>query len=389
MRIEDMEFLTRIQKTQKAMQNCGFDLLLAFGNETEPQYVRYFSDYWPSFESAMVLIPAQGNAVLLIGPESGTYAAAWSRIRRIERVMVLRESSEPEYPGEKLNTLANLFQEHLAQDSKRRIGIVGYPLMAAPVYQAIQEAAAAFGCEIRRAEKLVIEQKMIKSPAEIELMKKAAQISEAAIIKGIEEIRVGMTETQVVGLAEAEVRRLGAEGEAYPMWVLSGDHTCHAIGRPDPARVIAAGQLVQLQFGARVGGYASSVGRPVMMGKVPDEVRELVEIGLEAHLRTFEWLQPGIPASEVDKQYRAFLQSKGAQGCNLYGPCHGTGLMEGEHPWIEANSEYILEPGLTYMADTFLHRGQYGLRWEDQLVITASGVERFTHQFLEPIVIER
>lgn len=384
-RISKEEFAQRIRKTQEAMERAKLDILLTYGNEAEPQYVRYYADYWPSFESAMVMIPLRGEPLLLIGPESLTMAEYWSAIPRIERIKVLRESSEPEYPGEKLNTLQNIFKEHLGDRTNGRIGICGYPLMYAPVYQGILEAASELNCEVVRAEQLVIRQKMIKSPAEIEIMRYAARISEAACVKAIESLRPGMTETQVVGIAEAEIRALGAENEAYPMWVLSGRNTTHAIGRPDPGRMIGENDLVMLQIGARVSGYASSFGRPVILGKMPEEVRDLVEIGLEAHLRTFEWLKAGTPACEVDRKYREFLAGRGASGCNLYGPCHGTGLMEGEHPWIEANSDYTLEPGLTYMADTFLKRNGYGLRWEDQLAITESGVDVFTDAYLRVI----
>lgn len=386
--IDINEFSLRVVQTQEAMQNAGIDILMAFGNEAEPQYVRYYADYWPSFESSCVLIPLKGSPVLLTGPEAETLAAYSSQIKRIERIKALRESSEPEYPGEKLNTLYNLFGEFLDEDSSRRVGIVGYPIMNAPVYKAICEAAAAYGCEVLRCDELVIRQKRIKTPGEIAIMRRAAAISQDAVLRTLQDLHPGMSETCVVGIAEKEIRALGAESEAYPMRVLSGERTQHAIGRPDPNRIIQPGQLVQLQFGARLAGYASSVGRPVMMGKVPDEVKDLVSIGLEAHLLTLEWLKPGIPAKEIDRKYREFLQKHGAQGCNLYGPCHGTGLMEGEHPWIEANSDYILEPGLTYMVDTFLQRNGYGLRWEDGAVITETGVEAFTDQRLELSVID-
>ena len=254
MKIENKEFIQRVKNTQAAMESAGLDILLTYGNEAEPQYVRYYSNYWPSFESAMVMIPREGDAILLIGPESETLARYWSEIPRIERIKVLRESSEPEYPGEKLNTLYNLFAEVLNENSLRKIGICGYPLMYAPVYEGIRQAAAAFGCEVVRSEDIVIRQKMIKTPSEIEIMRQAALMSEAAVVKAIENVHSGMTETQLVGIAEAEIRALGAEGEAYPMWVLSGENTTHAIGRPDPTRVIQKNDVIQLQFGARLSG---------------------------------------------------------------------------------------------------------------------------------------
>ena len=60
-RIEDQEFRERVCKTQEKMKQEGIDILLAYGNEAEPQYVRYYSDYWPSFESAGVLMAQEGS----------------------------------------------------------------------------------------------------------------------------------------------------------------------------------------------------------------------------------------------------------------------------------------------------------------------------------------
>lgn len=70
MKISDKEFKSRIEKLQKKMQDEKFDLILAYGNEAEPQYVRYLCDYWPSFETAGVLVAREGEPILLIGPES-------------------------------------------------------------------------------------------------------------------------------------------------------------------------------------------------------------------------------------------------------------------------------------------------------------------------------
>ena len=104
------EFKERIVKVQAGMKAEGYTLLLAYGNEAEPQYVRYFSNYWPSFETAGVLIPAEGEPFLLIGPESYTYATDRTMIPQVRLLKAFRESSEPEYPGKKLDTFESVFQ---------------------------------------------------------------------------------------------------------------------------------------------------------------------------------------------------------------------------------------------------------------------------------------
>ncbi len=78
--IPTSEFQERIRRVQAELARRGLDALLAFGSEAEPQFVRYLSDHWPAFETAAVLIPVEGEAMLLIGPESLTYAQARSKI---------------------------------------------------------------------------------------------------------------------------------------------------------------------------------------------------------------------------------------------------------------------------------------------------------------------
>ena len=87
------EYKERVKKVQSSMKKEGLDFILAYGNEAEPQYVRYFSNYWPSFETAGVLIAQEGDPILLIGPESYTYASDRSKIDTICRLKAFRESS--------------------------------------------------------------------------------------------------------------------------------------------------------------------------------------------------------------------------------------------------------------------------------------------------------
>ena len=63
------EFEQRVKRVQQKMLEEKLDIVITFGNEAEPQYVRYFSDYWPSFETAGVFIPHKGDPAVLIGPE--------------------------------------------------------------------------------------------------------------------------------------------------------------------------------------------------------------------------------------------------------------------------------------------------------------------------------
>lgn len=96
------------------------------------------------------------------------------------------------------------------------------------------------------------------------------------------------------------------------MYVFSGRNTRHAISRPTHKR-IKEGELIQLNIGARVAGYSSSIVRPVFFGKMDKNLRKLVEVGLELHNETKELMREGVVASEVVK---AFLKSAEKKGGN-------------------------------------------------------------------------
>ena len=384
--IPQYEFVQRVKTLQEKMEQEKLDIIITFGDEAEPQYVRYFSDYWPSFESAGVFIPKTGDPALLIGPESYTFSKAWSKIPRILKLKEYRESSEPEYPGVPLTTFSDLFSEVINKSSFRRIGVVGYPLMPTPVYEAITKTAQNFHCEVVRSEKLIIGMKQIKSDIEIEIMRNAYNISQKSFANVLKKIQPGMSEIEVVAEAEYFIRKFGAENEAYPMWCISGENSTHAIARPSHKK-IKKGEMIQIQIGSRLGGYASSIGRPVIFGPAPQEILDLMKIGLEARNLIVGNLKAGIEACKIDALYRDFLKKSNALECMIYGPCHGVGLMEGEHPWIEANSDYFLQENMTFCIDIFLKREDFGLRWEDVVQITKDGVEEFCTDFKELIIL--
>src|SRR3990170_3663170 len=93
--IPNQEVAERCVKAQALLGDSELDAVLVFSTESEPGGVRYFADYWPSFETTGVLIPRSGEPTLLIGPESETYARARSRIANILRMKDFRESSMP------------------------------------------------------------------------------------------------------------------------------------------------------------------------------------------------------------------------------------------------------------------------------------------------------
>ncbi|MBL4700183.1 MAG: aminopeptidase P family protein [Phycisphaeraceae bacterium] len=375
-KISSPEFKQRIERARELMREQNLDVLLVNANEADAANVRYFSDYWTLFEMAGVAITAHG-AALLIGPESGEYARDRSEIPDIYKLVEYRESADPQYPGVSVSTFESVFKD-LGVAEPKRIGIGGYLVTTVTVIDSLRKTFP--GAEIGNADPLMLKMRSIKSPAEIACLEKACHISDIAVETILGKIHPGMTEQQAVGIIQEAFYANGAEYEGHPTYVLSGRSSSHAISRPTP-KVMQKGELVQLNIGARVAGYSSSVGLPICLGKMSDDMRRLVEFGLEAHEQTIAWLKGRTPASEISINYHQLFVDRGFKDNFLYGPCHGLGLMEVEQPWMEETSTYNLEPNMTFQVDTFLEGPEFGLRWENGGRVTDGAFDLFSGKY--------
>ncbi len=377
--IPKQEYRTRLRRAQELLAQTDLDLLLVNSNEADFANVRYFSNYWPIFETAGVVIPRQGGAALLIGPESETYARDRSEIPLIHKMTEYRESADPAYPGVRVSTFPEVFAQ-LGIHRPGRIGIGGYLVTTLPVLDSLRAAFPA--ASLVRADDIMVQLRCIKSAAEVACLREAFRIAECALRAILQDIQPGMTELEVVGLAQDVIYANGAEYEGMPQYVLSGTHSAHAISRPTHKR-LQNGELVQLNISARVDGYSSGVGRPICLGKMNGAMRELVEFGKFAHERTLEWLRAGVAASAVARQYRELFVEKGYGAHFLYGPCHGLGMLEVEPPWMEESSDYLLQENMTFQVDTFVQHHAFGLRWENGVRVTGTAAEMFSCRNME------
>ena len=382
--IPDAEYKARIRRFQKNIAEAGLDAALVHSNEADFANVRYLSEYWPTFESAGVLVPAKGSPILIIGPESEAYAKGRSKIRRIAMMVEYRESADPEYPGIPVAHFKDVVEKALPGRKLKKLGLVGYSVMPLPVYMSLKKELP--GVKLIKADDTLIHLRISKSPNEIRLMKKAFQISEKAVAAILNEIKPGMTELQVIGIAQREIYRHGGEYEGHALYCFCGPATKHAISRPTH-NTIKRNEIIQINIGARVGGYSSSVGLPMCIGTLPARKQRLVEFGLEAHLKTMELMKAGKPAAEVVREYEAFVQRRGFKKHMLYGPCHGIGMMEVERPWMESTSTYELQENMTFQVDTFFYDKDFGLRWENGVRVTKAGVARLSKEFMRIVAL--
>jgi len=366
------EYKERAQRVGSILRREKLDALIVNGNEADYANPRYFSGFWPLFERSGVAISAEGEAALMVGPESGEFAADRSKLERIFVLKEYREGADPAYPELKAQTFNDVFDAIGIKGKKLRIGVASW-LDTSVVH--LEGIKAAFPeAEIVRADAIMIELRSIKSVAEKACLREGYRIAGIASQQVIKEIKPGMTELQMVGVAQRVIYEEGAEYEGLPMYVFSEASTRHAISRSG-YRKFEKGDIVQLNLSAKIDGYSASIGYPVVLGKLAGKRRDVVLFGRDAHFWTQEQLKAGVVAAEVAKGYYQYFKDNGYADNFVYGPMHGTGLIEVEAPWVETISEYPFKPNMCFQIDTFIATDSFGVRWEKGISITEGGSE--------------
>lgn len=222
---------------------------------------------------------------------------------------------------------------------------------------------------------LIEELREVKDQEEIKLLKKSLKIAEEAFEHILGFIKIGLTEKEVAWELEKFMRERGAQEAAWqPFIVASGVHSGEPHHHPGNKK-IKKGELLQLDFGCKVGGYHCDISRVVFMGKPTPEQERVYELVLEAQELGKSLIKPGVIMGEVDRKVREFLHQNTLAG-HVYRHSlgHGLGLEIHEPPTIYSGSEekfvenqvVTVEPGL-YIEDWG------GVRLEDQVLVTKSG----------------
>jgi Xaa-Pro dipeptidase len=218
-----------------------------------------------------------------------------------------------------------------------------------------------------------------KTPEEIELQRKAIRLSEAALEATLQEVREGMTETEVESILLRNLFSHGADGLAFAPIVAAGSNAAnsHAHARPDYR--IKPGDALLFDFGGSYQGYSADITRTVFVKEVSDYDRAFYETVLAANIRGREASRAGITASDVDDAVQKVLENSQFAQYRRHKTGHGLGLDVHEAPQIMRGNGQVLEPGMVYTIEPGLYReGEAGVRIEDNVVITESGIECLT-----------
>ena len=370
--IPDYEYVERRKKCVEMMKEQNLDVMIVNGTESDYANPRYFCGFWPLFERVGVAIAANGNAAVMVGPESVIFAGDVSRIKNIYPCLYYREGANPSYPEIKTNTYNDVLEDLGVKGKHIRIGIGGYMETTVVMMDGLKECYPE--AEIVNADNIMVSLRQIKSENEIACIREGFRIAQIATDEVVKALRPGVTELQMVGIAQKAVYENGAEYEGLPMYVFSEESTRHAISRSS-YRKFQKGDIVQLNLSAKIDGYSAAIGYPIVLGKLEGKRRDVVMFGLEAHNWSQKQIKAGVRASEIAENFYKYYVDNGYKDNFVYGPLHGTGMIEVEAPWVETTSHYNLQPNMTFQIDTFISTDTFGVRWEKGIAVTESGCE--------------
>jgi Xaa-Pro aminopeptidase len=219
----------------------------------------------------------------------------------------------------------------------------------------------------------------VKDAAEIAAIERAAGIADAAYAHMLGVLRPGLSERDAALELEIAMRRAGAERLAFETVLASGPRSALPHGRASD-RVMDAGDLVTLDFGAVVGGYCSDCTRTVVLGAAAPRQREIHAIVLEALGEGVAALRPGVRCRDVDARARAVIAGRGFGEAFGHSLGHGVGMEVHEGPRLSPQEEALLEPGMVVTVEPGIYvPGWGGVRVEELALVTEDGCRILTH----------
>ena len=221
----------------------------------------------------------------------------------------------------------------------------------------------------------------LKDRGEVARVAAAAAVADEALKLAQAMLEGRTTESEVAAAIEAEMRRIGAEGPAFDTIVASGPNAALPHHRPGERR-IRRGELVVLDFGARVDGYRSDMTRTVRAGegtKVPAALERIARAVSASQDAGLSAVRDGVPGSEVDRACREVIEAAGFGEYFVHGTGHGVGLDIHEAPSLARASRDILSSGQVVTVEPGIYLpGAGGARTEDTVLVTEAGCEVLT-----------
>ncbi len=220
--------------------------------------------------------------------------------------------------------------------------------------------------------------RMVKDTGELELLRAAQRITDAAFEHICGYIKVGLTEQQIRAELEHFMLSHGADGLSFDSIIASGPNGANPHARPGE-RAVEEGDFIVMDYGALYHDYHADMTRTVCLGEPSEEQRHVYEVVQQAHEQCAAAVRPGVKGSDIHDLSVRIISEAGYGDYYGHGLGHGVGIEIHEHPgfgrsWekpIPEGSVVTIEPGI-YLP------GKFGIRLEDCGVVTSEGYEPFT-----------
>lgn len=225
---------------------------------------------------------------------------------------------------------------------------------------------------------LIASLRMKKDAEEIVATREACAVADAAFAHILPYIRPGVSEHTVMLELESYMRRESGAEIAFDTIVASGPRSALPHGKA-AQRILEAGDLVTLDYGARLHGYCSDITRTVVLGPASAKQRNVYETVLEAQTKAIEVCRPGLLGRDVDLVARDHIRSAGYGEYFGHGLGHSLGRVVHDGPGFSPRSETILDEGMILTVEPGIYiPGWGGVRIEHDILITRDGHEVLT-----------
>lgn len=366
------EYDQRLERVRSELESAGFDALLVVGNGGEPASIQYLANYAPHFGTTLLLVPRDADPVVITDAllhGEPMHSMLWDVLFDDLRPAAAR----PDYPPGTLT--------ELTADALRELGLQGGRIgVASPATLSMQHADA-LRAELPDVTWLdgtlaVLRPRAVKSPAEIDYMRRACRITALGIQAALDTLFEDVSEREVANAAQAALFDEGAEGLAFDTAVSSGPRAGLKHAAPT-ARLLRDGDLVFLDMGAQLGGYRADISRCFGVGRLDADRQELLDAAREIFETTLAAAKPGAPVRDL---YRAAERAARKTGFIAdympNGLGHGVGLGLFELPFLGPDDPSILEPDMIFALEPMLVRYGVGTAVvEETVLITTDGAE--------------
>jgi Xaa-Pro dipeptidase len=357
-------FARRIERLQEELKTRKYDLLVV-----EPSTnFQYFTGYNPGRSERLILLmlPAAG-APALICPSFEV-----ERIKRNSAISDVRGWEEQEDPWGLVGKAGR------ALKPPHRMGVAAVePTTSYQSYLKLEDKLD--GWKFANGASVTERLRIIKSPEEIELIRRAIAVTEAAMAATFSQLAVGMTERDVAALLSREMAGRGSPGGGL---VQFGPSSALPHGGP------SAGQLqretvVLIDAGSRVEGYTSDITRTIWFGDAPsDEFKKVYNTVHDAQTAAIETGKPLVTqCQDLDRAARKVITDAGYGQYFTHRLGHGMGMDGHEPPYMVEGNETRIEPGMVFTDEPGIYQlNKFGVRIEDDCLMTEKGIEVLSHR---------